>query len=77
MSSELLLGVHASNPCVELGPLVPVDPPRRYPFRQTVGVHPAGPAFLQEMGVVIPAEQRQIVEISGSAENPIFDVVAI
>jgi hypothetical protein len=50
-----------SDAGVELGSLIVVDPPGRYPFRQTVGVDPAGPAFLQEVGVVISAEQGQIV----------------
>jgi hypothetical protein len=54
------LGVEASDAGVELGSLIVVDPPGRYPFRQTVGVHPAGPALLQEVGVVIPTEQGQI-----------------
>ena len=58
--AELALGVQASDSAVELGSLFGVDPPRRYPFRQTVGVDAAGPAFLQEMGVVISAEQGQL-----------------
>jgi hypothetical protein len=57
----LALGVKASDAGVDLGSLVLVDPPGGYPFRQTVGVHPAGPAFLQKVGVVISAEQAQIV----------------
>ena len=57
----LSLGVEASDAGVDLGSLVVVDPPRWYPFRQTVGVHSAGPALLQKVGVVISAEQRQVV----------------
>jgi hypothetical protein len=57
----LALGVEASDACVDLGSLLLVDPPWRYPFRQTVGVDAASPAFLQEVGVVVSAEQGQIV----------------
>jgi len=56
----LALGVHAADPRVDLGLLVFVDPPRRYPFRQIVIVDAAGPAFLQEMRMVISAEQGQV-----------------
>ena len=56
----LSLGVEASDAGVDLGSLVLVDPPGRYPFRQTISVHPAGPALLQEVGVVVSAEQGQI-----------------
>jgi hypothetical protein len=52
------LGVDAADAGVDLGSLIVVDPPGRYPFRQTVGVDPAGPAFLQEVGVVVSAELR-------------------
>jgi hypothetical protein len=45
--------------CVDLGLLlVLVDPPGWYPFGQAVGVDAAGPAFLQEVGVVVSAELR-------------------
>jgi hypothetical protein len=54
----LALGVEASDAGVDLGSLVLVDPPGRYPFGQTVGVDAAGPAFLQEVGVVVSAELR-------------------
>jgi hypothetical protein len=57
----LALGVEASDACVDLRSLLLVDPPWRYPFRQTMSVHPAGPALLQEVGVVVSAEQGQIV----------------
>ena len=57
----LALGVEASDAGVDLGSLLLVDPPGRYPFGQTVGVDAAGPAFLQEVGVVVSAEQAQIV----------------
>jgi hypothetical protein len=57
----LSLGVEASDAGVDLGSLVVVDPPGGYPFGQTVGVDAAGPAFLQEVGVVVSAEQAQIV----------------
>jgi hypothetical protein len=57
----LALGVEASDAGVDLGSLLLVDPPGRYPFGQTVGVHPTGPTLLQEVGVVVSAEQAQIV----------------
>ena len=73
----LALGVEASDAGVELGSLILVDPSRWYPFRQTITVHPAGPAFLQEMGVVISAKQGQIIKIGKTTENPIQDVVSV
>jgi hypothetical protein len=74
---RLVLGVEASDAGVELGSLMLVDPPRRYPFRQSVGVDAAGPAFLQKVGVVKSAEQRQVVKISGSTQDPIHYVVSV
>jgi hypothetical protein len=58
---QLLLGVQASDSRVELGFLFGVDPSGWYPFRQFVGVHLAGSAFLQVVGVVVSGEQSQIV----------------
>ncbi len=46
------------------GLLMLVDPSGRDPFGEPVGVDAAGPAFLQEVGVVVSAEQGQIVKIS-------------
>jgi hypothetical protein len=54
-AAELVLGVEASDASVDLGSLLLVDPLRRYPFRQSIWVHLTCPAFLQEVGVVIPA----------------------
>jgi hypothetical protein len=54
------LGMQSSDAGVDLGSLVVVDPPGRYPFGQTVGVDAAGPALLQKVGVVISADQGQI-----------------
>jgi hypothetical protein len=54
----LALGVDASDAGVDLRSLLLVDPPGRYPFGQAVGVDAAGPAFLQEVGVVVSAELR-------------------
>jgi hypothetical protein len=54
------LGGEASDPSIELGSLLRVDPARWYPFRQPICVDPAHPAFLQEMGVVITTEQGQV-----------------
>ena len=58
LAELLALGVEASDSCVELRSLILIDPPGRDPFGQPVGVDPASPAFLQEMSVVIPAQQR-------------------
>jgi hypothetical protein len=57
----LALGVQPPDACVDLGALVFVDPPGWDPLRQIISVQPAGPAFLQEMGVVVSAEQRQVL----------------
>jgi hypothetical protein len=66
-----MLGVEASDAGVDLPSLLLVDPPGWYPFRQTVGVRLGGPALLQEVGVVISAEQqRQIVQVSEPTKNP-------
>ena len=73
----LALGVEASDAGVELGSLMLVDPPRRYPFGQPVAVHPTGPALLQKMGVVIATQQRQVVKISQPTQDPIHNVVPV
>jgi len=65
----LALGVEASDACVDLGSLLLVDPPGWYPFGQTVGVDAAGPAFLQEVGVVVSAEQAQIANTALSVPS--------
>ena len=74
---ELALGVDASDAGVDVGLLILVDPPGWDPFGEPVGVDATGPAFLQEMGVVVSAEQSQIVKISWAAEDPIQDVVPV
>jgi hypothetical protein len=58
---ELALGVDAFDPGVDVGLLILVDPPWWDPFGEPVRVDAAGPAFLQEVGVVIPTEQGQIL----------------
>jgi hypothetical protein len=58
---ELALGVYSLDAGVDVGLLMLVDPSGWDPFRKPVGVEPAGPAFLQEVGVVVSAEQGQIV----------------
>jgi hypothetical protein len=65
----LALGVEASDAGVDLGSLLLVDPPGWYPFGQTVGVDAAGPAFLQEVGVVVSAEQAQIANTALSVPS--------
>ena len=77
MVVELALGVEASDAGVGVGVLILVDPAGWDPFGEPVGVDAAGPAFLQEVGVVVSAEQGQIVKISKAAEDPIENVVSI
>jgi hypothetical protein len=64
MAVELALGVEAFDAGVDVGVLIVVDPAGWDPFREPVGVDAAGPAFLQEVGVVVSAEQRQIANTS-------------
>ena len=61
---ELTLGVDALDAGVDVGSLILVDPSGWDPFRKPVSIDAAGPAFLQEVGVVISAEQGQIFKIS-------------
>ena len=74
---ESPLGVDASDAGVDVGLLILVDPPRWDPFGQPVGVDAAAPAFLCEVGVVVSAEQGQVVKIGKPAEDPIQDVVPV
>ena len=61
MVVELALGVDAFDAIVDVGLLILVDPPWWYPFGEPVSVDAAGPAFLMEVGVVVSAEQGEIV----------------
>ena len=61
---ELALGVDALDSGIDVGVLILVDPAGWDPFREPIGIEPAAPAFLQEMSVVISAQQRQIFKIS-------------
>ena len=45
---------------IDVGLLILVDPSGWDPFGEPVSVDAAAPAFLQEMGVVIPTEQGEI-----------------
>ena len=45
----------------DVGLLMLVDPAGWDPFGEPVDIELAGPAFLQEMGVVVSAEQGEIV----------------
>src|SRR6476619_2849756 len=74
---ELALVVDASDAGVDVGLLILVDPSGWYPFGESVGVDAAGPAFLQEMGVVVSAEQGEIVKIGWAAEDPVEGVVSV
>ena len=60
-TSQLPLGVEALDAGVDVGLLILVDPAGWDPFGEPVGVDAAGPAFLQEVGVVVSAEQGHIV----------------
>ena len=71
------MAVDPPDPGVDMGLLILVDPAGWDPFGEPVGVEPAGPAFLQKMGVVVSAEQGQIVKISRPAEDPIQNVVSV
>jgi hypothetical protein len=57
----LALGVYALDAGVDVGLLMLVDPSGWDPFGEPVGVDAAGPPFLQEVGVVVSAEQGQIL----------------
>jgi hypothetical protein len=57
---ELALGVDALDAGVDVGLLILVDPAGRDLFGEPVGVDAAGPALLQEVGVVVSAEQGEI-----------------
>jgi hypothetical protein len=65
----LALGVEASDAGVDLRSLLLVDPPGRYPFGQSILVDAASPAFLQEVGVVVSAEQAQIANTALSVPS--------
>ena len=58
---ELALGVYSLDAGVGVGLLMLVDPAGWDPFGEPVGVDAAGPPFLQEVGVVVSAEQGEIV----------------
>ena len=73
----MALGVEALDAGVDVRSLILVDPAGWDPFGQSVGIDPAGPAFLQEMGVVITAEQGEVVQIARPAQNPVEDVVSV
>ena len=55
---ELALGMYSLDAGIDVGLLMLVDPAGWDPFGEPVGVEPAGPPFLQEVGVVVSAEQR-------------------
>ena len=57
---ELALGMYSLDAGVGVGLLMLVDPSGWDPFGEPVDIELAGPAFLQEVGVVVSAEQGQI-----------------
>ena len=56
----MALGVYSLDAGIDVGLLILVDPSGWDPFGEPVSVDAAAPAFLQEMGVVIPTEQGEI-----------------
>jgi hypothetical protein len=74
---KLVLGVDAPDAGVDVGSLIWSI--------QRGGIHSGSPsslmrqlpAFLQKMGVVVSAEQGQVVKIGRTAEDPIQDVVSV
>ena len=52
-----------------------VDPRGRAPLDDAVIVERAGPAVPEEVGVVVAAEQGEVVEVGGAAVDPGGDVV--
>ena len=58
---ESSLVVYSFDAGVGVGLLMLVDPAGWDPFRKAVDIHVAGPPFLQEVGVVVSAEQGQIL----------------
>ena len=73
----MALRMQPSDAGVHVGSLVVVDPPGWDPFRQTIVVDAAGPAFLEEVGVVVSAEQGEVVEVGWSAVYPVQDVMPV
>ena len=69
--------VDASDAGVDVGLLILVDPLGWDPFGEPVSVDATSPAFLQEMRVVVSAEQSQIFKIGWAAEDPVEDVVPV
>ena len=60
-ASQSSLVVDSLDAGVGVGLLMLVDPAGWDPFGEPVDIHVAGPPFLQEVGVVVSAEQGQIV----------------
>jgi hypothetical protein len=69
--------MYSLDAIVGVGLLILVDPSGWDPFGEPVGVDATGPAFLQEVGVVVSAEQSQIFKIGWAAEDPIQNVVSV
>jgi hypothetical protein len=55
------LGIDALDAGIDLGSLILVDPAGWDPFREPVDIDATAPPFLQEMRVVVSAEQGEIV----------------
>ena len=57
---ELALGVYSFDAGVDVGLLMLVDPAGWDPFGEPVDIELTAPAFLQEVGVVVSAQQGEI-----------------
>ena len=73
----MALGVDALDAGVDVGLLILVDPSGWDPFGEPVSVDAAAPALLQKVGVVVSAEQGEIVKIGWAAEDPVQNVVPV
>ena len=74
---QLALGVETPDAGVGVELLVVVDPAGWDPFGEPVAVDAAAPAFVQEMRVVVSAQQSQVFKIGGAVENPIHNMMPV
>jgi hypothetical protein len=75
--AELALVVETPDAGVDVGLLVVVDPAGWDPFGEPVAVDAAAPAFVQEMRVVVSAQQSQVFKVGRTAENPIHNMMPV
>jgi hypothetical protein len=60
---------------VEDGFLLGVEPGGWLPYGEAVGIQVAGPAFSQEVVVVVATQEGQVLQVGGAAVDPCGDVV--